>query len=671
MSSANKKTGPVFYTPEETAAYAARLADLFRKAQDAKPQTMLSCLDATDLADFTTQCCAAGEVARRHGKLYNLAAIRADRPYQHFLVDCNPWIHGCLEGDGGARFPVPVDWLDISVTPRVSCPDPMWRNRGHDRPSAILLPSQLGGAFGRAALRHPERHAFRLPPEMAESLDRDLIALGLPAGGWHACLFLSGEPADAAAEAVEAAGGRLVLLEGPDVAGAVDLRHAPFELRTAAMAGARFVLGNDPGLLALAACFRVPSLERADPLALRNILDETSGRTTRRAPPPLPPNPSPAWHLPFPLERKDRPAIVAFLGHQTIGDLIHMNMTAAAVAQAFPDRELLIVYREDRPYKGFLARLNPLATAFLAVPNAPRSIIPFDWFLGFKEDGRPALAENLRRRGFDRPDIFLGPSMLNNDAGTLLDPVPTFRIPEPLVAPYTAALVARGLDPERWFVVLHAREGGYAFRASQADDSRNADIASYLPMVEDIVLRLGGQVVRIGDPSMPPLPRRPGLIDLAPEPDSFQLQVFAVSRARYLISGDSGPILMGAMFGTPTAKTNSTHKGVQGQDDIVVPKWVVGPDGRRHDPRLLERLGAFHQRFAGLLDGHRLKDNDPEDLIEASRLLHTRTEGLSGWRAPQPAPPPPGSGGVLLPPRVDFNLRREVWTRFPPSGTNP
>ncbi|HVA41598.1 MAG TPA: TIGR04372 family glycosyltransferase, partial [Candidatus Binataceae bacterium] len=72
-----------------------------------------------------------------------------------------------------------------------------------------------------------------------------------------------------------------------------------------------------------------------------------------------------------------------------------------------------------------------------------------------------------------------------------------------------------GIDPERWFVCLHVREPGFhrAWHKTHPG-TRNADVSTYLKAVRSIVER-GGQVVRMGDPSMKPLPRIEGLFDYA------------------------------------------------------------------------------------------------------------------------------------------------------------
>jgi putative glycosyltransferase (TIGR04372 family) len=349
--------------------------------------------------------------------------------------------------------------------------------------------------------------------------------------------------------------------------------------------------------------------------------------------------------------------IAAFVGHKTLGDCIHMNMTAAAAADRFGVADLAILLGNDRPYKEFLARCNPRATEIRYV----------------------AAGATLAEDGIRNADIFLSPFALDQDAGILLDPIPRFRIPPAEALALGREAERSGIDPRAWIVPFHVREGNYAYRRGQSDGNRDADPRTYLPMIRDILDR-GGCVVRLGDPAATPLPALPGLIDLTRAP--FPLQAYCVARARYLIASDSGPSLLGTMFGVPTAKANALQKGVGPAPDIFLPKWIRHPDGTRLDPAILEDLGAWHPRFSGILDPYVLENNSADDLVAASRHLMSRTEARPGGEIgagdagcpdwiPTPSgfrrSPPRRTGseagpGLVLPLRRDFRKRKEVWT---------
>ena len=61
-----------------------------------------------------------------------------------------------------------------------------------------------------------------------------------------------------------------------------------------------------------------------------------------------------------------------------------MNMVAASVARALGGR-LVVAYRDDRPYKNFIAALNPWTIATVKTPDDPNVVLPMDWFDGVGE----------------------------------------------------------------------------------------------------------------------------------------------------------------------------------------------------------------------------------------------------------------------------------------------
>jgi hypothetical protein len=69
-----------------------------------------------------------------------------------------------------------------------------------------------------------------------------------------------------------------------------------------------------------------------------------------------------------------------------------------------------------------------------------------------------------------------------------------------------------GVPKNAWFVCLHVREDG--FRREGITTHRSADINTYSLAIESIVAR-GGWVIRMGDPTMKPLPPMKQAIDYA------------------------------------------------------------------------------------------------------------------------------------------------------------
>ncbi len=318
---------------------------------------------------------------------------------------------------------------------------------------------------------------------------------------------------------------------------------------------------------------------------------------------------------------------LAILGTQAMGDYIMFHLVAASIARAVPGSKLVVVFRDDRPYKAFFNSLNPHVTTTLKANADPNFVIPLDWFDGETDvSGRP-FGEEWYEQGFHKPDILLTPSML--DIGKCLWPAPQFRVPSDIVPTLTEALIRRGVDKDRWFASLHMREAGYKWRPG-SDPLRNVNPETYLPMIADIIQKQGGQVVRLGDPAMTPLPEMDGLIDLSWDEDSFPEQAFAISRARYFIGTDSGPTQLAGAFKTPTASTNALGLGLWNDGDTVLFKKYIGPGGnpieRRHLIEILPMLGNSRPLETIFID------NTPKELRDVAARMYGATTDCPGWR---------------------------------------
>jgi len=116
---------------------------------------------------------------------------------------------------------------------------------------------------------------------------------------------------------------------------------------------------------------------------------------------------------------------------------------------------------------------------------------------------------------------------------------------------------AAGIPHDRPLATLHVRGGAGLHGASGRgkDVIRNADITTYAPAVQALVDR-GFTVVRIGDPSMPPV-TMPGVIDLATCAErSSLLDFWCVSRSVFFLACDSGPYLLSWLFNVPCLAVN-------------------------------------------------------------------------------------------------------------------
>lgn len=336
--------------------------------------------------------------------------------------------------------------------------------------------------------------------------------------------------------------------------------------------------------------------------------------------------------------------VVAYVGTPTLGDFIMQQLVAASVTRSLPGSRLAVVYRDDRPYKGFVTWMNPWVSHARPVPASAEWVIPIDWVAGAAAP--TATAEDLawREAGFHDPDVFLTPRLLAFEH--CIGRPPALRIPVEAQGPLDADLQRRGLDPARWFACLHLREGCYRYRGP-AD--RDVDPQSYVPALDRIIDGLGGQVVRLGDPGMTPLPARPGLIDFTDAP--FPAQAAALARARFFLGSDSGPTQLACALRTPAATTNALNITVWNDGDIALMRRLRRPEGG-HYP-LADMLAAGCMTLHTTRPPpHDYEPNRPEQILTVVDRLYAATGDCPGWR---PAPPEEREylpAPVVMPPAV-------------------
>ncbi|MBX7136869.1 MAG: TIGR04372 family glycosyltransferase [Oligoflexia bacterium] len=192
-------------------------------------------------------------------------------------------------------------------------------------------------------------------------------------------------------------------------------------------------------------------------------------------------------------------------------------------------------------------------------------------------------------------------------------------------------LQSLGMPADAWFVSLHIREGRCGFRAA-----RDASAQNYFPAIDEI-RRRGGWVVRMGDPSMTPLPPMDGVIDYAvSKARQDWMDIYLWAACRFYIGTPSGPAWIPPTFGVPCVATNwnayLTWRWF-GQD-IFLPKllWlnsekrylkfteVLGtPLGSAEAPAYFESVGVT------------IVDNTAEEITESVVEMLDRLEGKSKY----------------------------------------
>jgi len=187
------------------------------------------------------------------------------------------------------------------------------------------------------------------------------------------------------------------------------------------------------------------------------------------------------------------------------------------------------------------------------------------------------------------------------------------------------ALSTRGMDPNDWFVALHVRESGYLSEPPNSHrENRNADVFTYLPAVRVITDR-GGWVVRVGDPSMKPLPEMERVIDYVHTPlHSDWMDVLLGASCRLFLGTSSGLFVVPWSFGRPVALANWESLRIRpwGNRDLFIPKlWRLEAEDRFLTvPEMLQPPYAGAERLPPRESRERrgvtLVDNTPEEIVE-------------------------------------------------------
>jgi len=205
---------------------------------------------------------------------------------------------------------------------------------------------------------------------------------------------------------------------------------------------------------------------------------------------------------------------------------------------------------------------------------------------------------------------------------------------------------AAGFTPDDRIVTLHCREGG--FRVDAFQDLRNVDVASYLPALRRLVER-GYRVIRLGDPSMTPLPPLAGLFDYARSPlKSEELDIVLPGVADFHIGSSSGLSKVPLLYGTPSLFLNWYPCDLLpwGRRNWTVLKSVTRLADRR---RLLDwrAYSGPGQLYSGALlsaAGHRVVDLSAREI---ERVVADFADGIEAAR-PEPAREGRNLGRVLL-----------------------
>lgn len=193
------------------------------------------------------------------------------------------------------------------------------------------------------------------------------------------------------------------------------------------------------------------------------------------------------------------------------------------------------------------------------------------------------------------------------------------------------ALAALGIPRGARYVCLHVRSTGFKHSHEGLHDALNADIVTYDLAIDAIVAR-GGWVIRMGDPSMPRLPTRYGVVDYAHSPQKTDwMDVFLCGTCWFFVGTSSGPAYVPNLFGIPSVLTNWFPTGTRPLNsmDIFIPKLHWYDEQNDFAPfaeSLAPPLGHIHAKPTLHALGVSLRDNAREDLRDVVIEMLDRLE---------------------------------------------
>jgi len=123
-----------------------------------------------------------------------------------------------------------------------------------------------------------------------------------------------------------------------------------------------------------------------------------------------------------------------------------------------------------------------------------------------------------------------------------------------------------GILENDWYVVIHVKQ-------SMDKEVRNCNIFDYLLAISEIINR-GGWVFRIGDDSMPALPKIDRLIDLSQSKKyNNDLHLFLLGTSKFAITTTSGPSELPGFFKIPSIHSNAIflRHVIPYSKDIIIP----------------------------------------------------------------------------------------------------
>ncbi len=211
---------------------------------------------------------------------------------------------------------------------------------------------------------------------------------------------------------------------------------------------------------------------------------------------------------------------------------------------------------------------------------------------------------------------------------------PFFDLPSRESARFRKLLKDLGISSNGWYVCLHNREKGYAkYLDDDVTDFRNGSISNFLLTI-NYISNLGGTVIRMGDSSMTPFPKTPGLVDYVHSPlKSEANDILLSSNCRFFLGNTTGAFLMAAAQGVPIVGVNlvaMAQSKFWGPNDIAVPKLYFRQSKDKPIPfkEIFESdLANFRKTYMFNKAGVYLKESTEDEILEAVKQMFEQLSG--------------------------------------------
>jgi putative glycosyltransferase (TIGR04372 family) len=210
---------------------------------------------------------------------------------------------------------------------------------------------------------------------------------------------------------------------------------------------------------------------------------------------------------------------------------------------------------------------------------------------------------------------------------------PLLKLPGETVKGGWTALHGAGVPQGVWFVALHVREAKWDERSTGAHGVLNAEMETYMPAIAEITRR-GGWVIRMGDPSMKPLPALPNVIDYCHSPlRADWMDIFIATQCRFMLGTSSGPAVIPGVYGVPMLLTNWWPPAQRPwhASDIFIPKMLRRLTSGKCltlSETLAEPFSYCHsRRYLAEQEKVIVEDNEPEVILAAVEEILARLDG--------------------------------------------